>query len=353
MTIVRTSLILATIACAGAAFALDDHGTQTETRREGPVTITTTKPASAAPTKLAPKTTGENRGTPAPATGTNIPPTIEMKPKIPAPGAGHGEADAGIGGGEGKPETKPEQKGEPKNEKTQPARPVKSGASEEASMTADAAMRELLAGNERWVSGKMKNPNTEAALRAELAESGQKPFVTVLSCADSRMPIERIFDRGVGDIFTVRVAGSVAGVSETGTVEYGVGHLHTPLLVVMAHSKCGAVKAALANAPVHGALKGLVDRVQPSVERARRNNPGANDEALLAAAIKENVWQSIFDLYKNSTELREAALKGEVKVVGAVCDITTGRVEFLGEHPWQRELITAMNAQPETAGAEK
>ncbi|MGH7133510.1 MAG: carbonic anhydrase [Phycisphaerales bacterium] len=328
MTLIRTSLIIATILCAGAAFALDDHGTQTETRREGPVTITTAKPATTAKSKSTPE--------------AKSPPTIEMKPKT-IPGD---EASAAISGSEHT--TKAD-----KNEK-----PVKfagkANPSEDSAMNAEAALRELLQGNERWVSGKVKNPNIEAALRAELAEAGQKPFATIVSCSDSRMPVERIFDRGVGDLFTVRVAGSVAGISETGTVEYGVGHLHTPLLVVMAHTKCGAVKAALTNAPVHGALKNLVDKIGPSVERARRNNPGASDEQLLAAAVKENVWQTIFDLYKNSGELREAALKGEVKVVGAVCDISTGKVEFLGEHPWQRELIAAMEPVPgATASGEK
>ena len=332
MTLIRTSLIIATIVCAGAAFALDDHGTQTETRREGPVTITTTKPAAK------PKPTLEAKAPPA---------TIEMKPKTEPRTGSADEASAAITGGEHtlKPD-KPSTLGIKPAGKTNP--------SEDSSMNADAALRELLQGNERWVSGKVKNPNIEAALRAELAEAGQKPFATIVSCSDSRMPVERIFDRGVGDIFTVRVAGSVAGISETGTVEYGVGHLHTPLLVVMAHSKCGAVKAALTNAPVHGALKNLVDKIAPSVERARRNNPGASDEQLLAAAVKENVWQTIFDLYKNSGELRDAALKGEVKVVGAICDISTGKVEFLGEHPWQRELIAAMEPSPgSTANGEK
>lgn len=338
MTLIRTSLIIATIACAGAAFALDDHGTQTETRREGPVTITTSKPA----TPGAPAATPKTKSTPE----AKAPPTIEMKPKT-VPGD---EASAAITGGEHT--FKSDKNDKPATFGGKPAGKV--NPSEDSAMNAEAALRELLQGNERWVSGKVKNPNIEAALRAELAEAGQKPFATIVSCSDSRMPVERIFDRGVGDIFTVRVAGSVAGISETGTVEYGVGHLHTPLLVVMAHTKCGAVKAALTNAPVHGALKTLVDKIGPSVERARRNNPGASEEQLLAAAVKENVWQTIFDLYKNSGELRDAALKGEVKVVGAICDISTGKVEFLGEHPWQRELIAAMEPVPgPTASGEK
>jgi carbonic anhydrase len=172
-----------------------------------------------------------------------------------------------------------------------------------------------------------------------------------LTCADSRIPVEQVFDQGVGDIFTVRVAGNTAGISETGTIEYGAGHLKTPLLVVMGHTKCGAVGAAASNAPVHGMVAKLVANIQPAVERARRNNPGIDDKQLAAIAVKENVWQTVFDLFKNSDELREMVAHGKLKVVGAVYDIATGKVEFLGEHPWQGELLGALNARGDTATA--
>lgn len=207
--------------------------------------------------------------------------------------------------------------------------------------TAEDALAALQEGNARWVTGQPINPNIEPSRRAFVADKGQKPFVTVLTCADSRLPVERIFDRGVGEVFVVRVAGNIAGNSETGTIEYGLGHLNTPLLVVMGHTKCGAVAAAASGAQLHGALGKLVATISPAVDRAKRNNPGAEGGELAAFAIRENVWQSVFDLYK-SPEIRGLVTQGKVKVVGAVCDISTGKVEWLGEHPWQSELMDAL-----------
>ncbi|MFN0012581.1 MAG: carbonic anhydrase [Phycisphaerales bacterium] len=216
--------------------------------------------------------------------------------------------------------------------------------------SASEALAWLEEGNARWVSNSSQNPNISGERRGEVA-AGQHPFVTVLTCADSRLPVERLFDRGVGDVFVIRVAGNVAGGSETGTIEYGVGHLHTPLLIVMGHTKCGAVAAAATNAQLHGKVAELVSHIKPAVDRARKNNPEANADTLTALAVKENVWQSIFDLYKSSDELRQFAANGKVKVIGAVCDISTGKVEFLGEHPWQAALLNALDTDNNKATA--
>jgi carbonic anhydrase len=214
---------------------------------------------------------------------------------------------------------------------------------------AEAALSQLREGNLRWSRGDATSPNTDRERMQAVAADGQTPFATIITCSDSRVPIERVFDRGVGDLFVVRVAGNRAGASEAGTVEYGLEHLKTPLLVVMGHTKCGAVAAAASHAPLHGRIADLVAGIQPAVERARRLNPNADEVQLAALAVRENVWQTVFDLYKSSTTVRELVDKGEVKVVGAVYDIATGKVEFLGEHPWQKELISAMgSAAPET-----
>lgn len=227
----------------------------------------------------------------------------------------------------------------------------KSASESEEPVNADQAIVLLKEGNARWVSGKPEAPHTDANRLKMLAEKGQKPFVTVLTCADSRIPLERVFDQGVGDVFGVRVAGNVAGVSETGTIEYGVGHLKTPLLVVMGHTKCGAVAAAATNAALHGSVATLVDGIKPAVERAKRNNPGVEGADLTPYAVRENVWQTVFDLYRSSDELRQMVSKGELKVIGAVYDIATGKVDFLGEHPWQSELIEAITARASNAPA--
>jgi carbonic anhydrase len=220
-------------------------------------------------------------------------------------------------------------------------------------ITPELALTMLSEGNARWVQNSTQNPSQEPARRERVAAEGQHPFVTVLSCADSRVPVERLFDRGVGEVFTVRVAGVVGGDSEVGTIEYGVGHLKTPLLVVMGHSKCGAVAAASQGVKVGGKVDGILARIDPAVERARRSNPGVEGDALVEAAVRENVWQTVFNLFKDSPTIRSATASGKLQVVGAVYDIASGRVDFMGEHPWQEQLLGALNAaQPATASAE-
>ncbi|MFO0839875.1 MAG: carbonic anhydrase [Phycisphaerae bacterium] len=234
------------------------------------------------------------------------------------------------------------------------AKPTPSAVADAGMVDADKALILLAEGNEHWTSGAPANPNIEAARRRAVAEQGQKPFVTILTCADSRLPVERIFDRGVGDLFVVRVAGNVAGPSEVSTIEYGVEHLKTPLLVIMGHTKCGAVAAAASGAAVHGNLARLLASIAPAVDRARRNNPGVDEKQVAALAVKENVWQTVFDLYKASPTVLEMVRHDELRVVGAICDISTGKVEWLGPHPWQAELLDALRDKkevPEAVGA--
>lgn len=219
----------------------------------------------------------------------------------------------------------------------------------------DEALKWLQDGNARWVAGNPTDPNISDTRRKSVA-AGQKPFATILTCADSRIPAERVFDRGVGDLFVIRVAGNPAGPHEAGTIEYGAEHLNIPLLVVMGHTKCGAVAAACSHAHVEGNVASLIAAVEPAVARAEKLNPSLKDAELISVAVKENVWQSIFDLLKSSEVCRERIGKGELRVVGAVYDIASGQVEWMGEHPWQSELIAAFTAPttttPVTADAE-
>lgn len=212
-------------------------------------------------------------------------------------------------------------------------------------INADAAMRVLTEGNGRWVRGECRNPNTGADRREHTATNGQRPFATILTCADSRLPVERVFDRGVGELFVVRVAGNVVTPEEAGTIEYGSQHLHVPLVVVMGHTRCGAVQAAAEGARPGGNVESLLARIAPAVERARRINGEGDGADLASAAVRENVWQSIFDLIRGSSTTRELIASGELRVVGAVCDVATGRVEWLGEHPWQSALVDAFNSR--------
>jgi len=212
--------------------------------------------------------------------------------------------------------------------------------------TAEQALTALRRGNQRWVAGTPTHPSTGMLRIKQTGEGGQKPFVSIITCADSRIPVERVFDRGVGEMFVVRVAGNITSTALTGTVEYGVGHLHTPLLVVMGHSKCGAVKATVEALEAKGALGPniavLAASITPAVDRARKQSPSAEGAELVELAVRENIWQTIFDLYKASAELVAQVQEGKLKVVGAVLDISTGQVEWLGEHPWQETLLSAL-----------
>jgi len=203
----------------------------------------------------------------------------------------------------------------------------------------------LSIGNERYVSGRPAYPNIDQRRRTETASQGQHPFVTIISCSDSRVPVEALFDRGIGDLFVIRVAGNVAGTNEIATAEYGVDHLGTPLLVVLGHTKCGAVTAVATGAEVHGNLSKLVDNIIPAVQKARANKPQATGDALVAESITMNIWQAIEDMFARSEAIRAKAKAGGLKVVGALYDIETGKVSWLGGHPKEAELLAGAPAK--------
>lgn len=210
------------------------------------------------------------------------------------------------------------------------AAPAKPGAAE--------IMKQLTEGNARFVSGKMLGPHRDAD-RVKLAadaDQGNYAVATVLACADSRVPVEVLFDAGIMDLFVVRVAGNVSDTDEVGTIEYGVAHVNTPLLVVLGHSGCGAVNAVTQAMQGHGHaleknIPPLVDNIGPAVQRAMKNHPEAKDAAVVPFAVEENVWQSIRDLFMRSAAVRTMVADGKVTVVGAVYDLPTGKVNWLDE----------------------
>jgi carbonic anhydrase len=204
----------------------------------------------------------------------------------------------------------------------------------------DEALARLKEGNARYRSDTQASPRRDGGRRSETA-LGQKPFAVVLSCSDSRVPPEIVFDQGLGDLFVVRVAGNVAGGDEIASIEYGTGHLGAPLIVVMGHSACGAVTAGVEGAQASGNLAGLLHPIIPAAERARKANPGASGAPLIAAAIEANVWVSIENLLGGSDELRALVSSGKVRVVGALYDLASGQVRILGPHPEQARLLAA------------
>ena len=194
-------------------------------------------------------------------------------------------------------------------------------------------------GNERFASDASEHPRSNSARREDTFKNGQKPMATILTCSDSRIPVERVFDQGVGDLFVIRVAGNIAGESETASIEYGVEHLGTPLLVVMGHRGCGAVAATAQNAEVHGHLPALIERIKPAVESVKAKEKDLHGPALVAAAVTANVRQSMADLLKGSSIIRERIEKYKLTMIGAVYDLETGKVEWLGPHPQQSALM--------------
>jgi len=206
-------------------------------------------------------------------------------------------------------------------------------------LSADEALKLLTDGNHRFMEGKAIHPRQDAARRALTFGQGQHPFAAVLSCADSRVPVEVIFDQGIGDLFVVRVAGNVAATDELGSMEYAVDHLGLPLVVVLGHSQCGAVAAVVEGAKLPGSLGPLLAPIKPAVSKAMEENPGAAAEALLAAAIRNNVFQAMEDVLRKSPMIKAKVKAGEVKLLGAVYELDTGKVEWLGPHPDQEKLL--------------
>jgi carbonic anhydrase len=212
------------------------------------------------------------------------------------------------------------------------------------------AMQMLREGNQRFALGQSTHPNTSFSRRLLTTTDGQAPFATIIACSDSRVPVEILFDQGVGDLFVIKVAGNVADTDEIGSAEYGVDHLGTPVLMVLGHTYCGAVTAVTKGAEVHGSIPQLVDNIIPAVEKARHDHPEAETAELIDKAIEANVWQAIDDIKTKSHAIAERAAAGKVVIVGAIYDILTGKVRILeGDDVAATDAHAAPAAHSETA----
>lgn len=194
--------------------------------------------------------------------------------------------------------------------------------------TADQALSRLKEGNARFVRGQARFPTVQKEVLADLAK-GQQPYATILGCSDSRVPPELVFDAGFGELFVIRVAGNVLGPSIVGTLQYAGEHLHTPLFVVLGHEGCGAVTAAIAS-KFHGAhqrsrIALLLENIVPALGEL---DPTLDPEVMLTAAVEANVRWTIRALLATPEGSARIA-QGEVKLVGAIYDLATGRVRFL------------------------
>jgi carbonic anhydrase len=199
--------------------------------------------------------------------------------------------------------------------------------------TAEEALEELRRGNARFVAGERCDDGAIAQVKRGELVAGQEPFAVVLGCSDSRVPVELVFDQGLGDLFVIRVAGNICAPSHLASIEFAEEHFGTPLVVVLGHSSCGAVKATVdaldsPSSTPPGSLPSIVDRIRPAVEatatRALRDDP----EELVRLCVRENVRATVRTLIAGSAIVSERVERGDLLVVGAEYSLETGEVDF-------------------------
>jgi carbonic anhydrase len=203
--------------------------------------------------------------------------------------------------------------------------------SEEAqqAMTPDQALAELRAGNERFVNGKMRNRDLIAQVRA--TASGQFPFAVVLGCIDSRVPPELVFDQGIGDIFSPRIAGNFANTDIIGSIEFATKLAGAKLVVVLGHTECGAVKGACDGAKL-GNLTSTLSNIAPAVYAVTEieGDRTSQNSSYVQQVADENVRLTSQALTQRSFVLNDLVDSKKLRVVGAMHDVGTGRIRFFG-----------------------
>jgi carbonic anhydrase len=200
--------------------------------------------------------------------------------------------------------------------------PARADAMNSENLTPDQALQRLVNGNQRFVANKRENPNQTTTRLKEVAQ-GQKPFASILGCADSRVPAEIVFDQGLGDLFVCRVAGNIATPEEIGSLEFGSAVLGTKVILVLGHERCGAVDATLQGAQVPGQIASLLGAIQPAIAQAHRQ-PGDR----LENTCKANVLLQI-DRLKTSPVLSQLIRENKLKIVGGYYDLDSGVVTLL------------------------
>lgn len=186
----------------------------------------------------------------------------------------------------------------------------------------------LIAGNERFTSGKLLSKDLSSTRRGDLMKNGQHPFAVIVSCSDSRVPPELLFDQALGDLFVVRVAGNVVTPVELGSIEYAVEHLKTPLVVVLGHEECGAVTAAVQGGETHGSIGAIIDKIKPSVDKAKAM--GLTGKDLIEMSTDFNMQNALQDISK-SPIIKEGRVENQVKIIGIKYDLDEGILKLINE----------------------
>jgi carbonic anhydrase len=193
-------------------------------------------------------------------------------------------------------------------------------AQEHEGVNPDEALVKLMEGNSRYVMSTYTHPNQSLERRAEVAK-GQKPFAIIVTCSDSRVPPEILFDQGLGDLFVIRVAGNIVDDHALGSIEYAAEHLGVKLVIVLGHERCGAVDATVKGGTAPGHISSLVKDIKPSVEKARKEKGD-----LLENSIKNNTLAVTKKIESSKPILEELVKKGHIKVVSARYDLDDGKV---------------------------
>lgn len=199
----------------------------------------------------------------------------------------------------------------------------------QSAMTPSDALRRLREGNERFVTGRSLRRDLPGEVRA--TASGQYPIAAVVSCLDSRVSPEIVFDQGLGDIFSARVAGNIIDDDITGSLEFATKVSGAKVIVIVGHSACGAIKGACTHVEL-GHLTQLLNKIEPAVRAMTVNvggEPDKTDAAFVDEVARENVRRMIRRLLEDSPIIKERLDRAELKVIGAFQDLATGRVQFL------------------------
>ena len=212
--------------------------------------------------------------------------------------------------------------------KTIPLRDKVLTAEEQQALTPDMVIQSLVEGNKRFVSSDLTARDHSAMVRS--AAKGQYPKAVILSCIDSRVPVEDVFNKGIGDLFVIRIAGNFADEDMLGSMEYGCKVSGAKLIVVLGHESCGAIKAAIDNVKM-GNITGMLTRIQPAIKRSQdfAGQKTSKNDAFVEYVAKNNVLNTIETIKQRSPILKQMLDSGQIKIVGAYYDLKTGEVAFL------------------------
>lgn len=191
-------------------------------------------------------------------------------------------------------------------------------------VTIEEAIQRLKDGNSRFLQGNLKC-NIGEARRLDL-KNGQHPFATILGCSDSRVPIELVFDQGLGDLFIIRTAGNIIDDISLGSLEYGGAHCETPVMMVLGHQDCGAVGAAAKGEPLPGSMQKIADNIKPVIDSVQ--NEDLPFDQLVDKAVRANIDRVIEEIKEKSPLLKKRVDENKMKLIGAYYSFDSGQVEF-------------------------